>query len=188
MTRVGVRISGGSARGRRLHSSASGGARPTSARVRGAIFSMVEARGLEGAVVLDLFAGTGSLGLEALSRGASHADFVERDPRQCRVLRTNLAATGFTSQAQVYCAPVERALTFLKGPYRFIFMDPPYKLLDLDAMLGTLAAAHILTPGGVAVVGHSKRLSLRERYGDLVHVGLYRYGDSVVDLLQREAQ
>ena len=90
-----MRVAGGVVRGHRLKGAVTPGVRPTSERARAAIFNVIPPWVLENARVLDLFAGTGSLGIEALSRGAAWADFVERNRRQCQVLRANLEATGF---------------------------------------------------------------------------------------------
>ena len=98
-----MRVAGGTARGHRLKGAVIPGVRPTSERARAAIFNVLPPWLLQDARVLDLFAGTGSLGIEALSRGAAWADFVERNRRQCQVLQANLETTGF-------CRPVQRPL------------------------------------------------------------------------------
>jgi 16S rRNA (guanine(966)-N(2))-methyltransferase RsmD len=180
-----MRVVGGVAKGRRLKGAVVPGLRPTSDLVRGAIFNVLGALDSTSIRVIDLYAGTGSLGIEALSRGASWADFVERHPRQCAVLRENLASVGFSERAGVYCMAVERALGSLKGVYQLVLMDPPYRLPSLDDVLDTLAQSRILGEGARVVVGHSKRLALRSAYRDLAMVGSYRYGDSAVDFFER---
>jgi 16S rRNA (guanine(966)-N(2))-methyltransferase RsmD len=176
-----MRIAGGIAKGRRLKPPAIPGARPTSELVRTAIFNVLGAEMVEGARVLDLFAGTGSLGIEALSRGAQWADLVEQNRRQCAVAQGNLEATGFSDQGQVYCMSVERALAELKGPYRLVLMDPPYKLPSIDPVLNGLDKAGLVENGGIIVVGHSKRQELQPAYGRIIHLKTRRYGDSVAD-------
>lgn len=176
---------GGVAKGRRLRGAVVSGLRPTSELVRGAIFNILGALDSIPVRAIDLYAGTGSLGIEALSRGAAWADFVERHPRQCAVLRENLASTGLGDRAGVYCMAVERALDSLEGAYQLVLMDPPYRLSSLDGVLDTLARSRILGEGARVVVGHSKRLALKNAYLDLAMVGSYRYGDSAVDFFER---
>ena len=181
-----MRVVGGIAKGRKLASPAIAGARPTSELVRGAIFNIVHPQVIEGAAILDLYAGCGSLGIEGLSRGARWADFVEQDPRQCTVIRANLASAGFVTKGQVHWMTVERALRVLDGPYRTVLMDPPYRLAALDLVLDMLNEVHLLEVGGMVVVGHSKRLVLKERHGSLYQVRSRRHGDSVVDFFKAE--
>jgi 16S rRNA (guanine966-N2)-methyltransferase len=176
-----MRIAGGIARGRRLKPPAIPGARPTSELVRTAIFNVLGPEIVEGARVLDLFAGTGSLGIEALSRGAQRADLVEQNRRQCAVAQGNLEATGFLDQGQVYCMSVERALSELKGLYSLVLMDPPYKLPSIGPVLEGLDKAGLVEDRGIIVVGHSKRQELRPAYGRIDHLKTRRYGDSVAD-------
>ena len=180
-----MRVVGGVAKGRKLRGATVSGVRPTSERVRGAIFNILGALDLRPTRVLDLYAGSGSLGIEALSRGASRADFVEHHQRQCAAIRENLAVTGFTQQATVYCTEVAKALGTLTDRYHLILMDPPYKLADLDEILETLVKGGLLEEEGILVVGHSKRRSLRSNYDDVALTGSYRYGDSTVDCFEK---
>jgi 16S rRNA (guanine(966)-N(2))-methyltransferase RsmD len=143
--------------------------------------------------VLDLYAGSGSLGIEALSRGAGWTDFVECSRRQCAVIWNNLEATGFSRKARVHCADVPQNLASLTGPYQLVLMDPPYRLQELDVVLESLlAVAGLVTEGGVVVVGHSKHLTLLPSYsspsadsGKTLQLALHRrYGDNVVDFFR----
>ena len=176
---------GGVARGKRLRGATISGARPTSELVRGAIFNILGPLNLRPVVVLDLYAGSGSLGIEALSRGASWADFVERHPRQCAAIEENLSATGFADRARVYCMEVDKALRSLEGPYHLVLMDPPYSLASLGEVLDSLGGSNLLDDGARVTAGHSKRLLLEGRYQSLTVVGSYRYGDSMVDLFEK---
>jgi 16S rRNA (guanine966-N2)-methyltransferase len=151
-----MRISSGTAKGTHLRSPGTG-VRPTSDRVKEALFNALAPR-LPDARVLDLFAGTGALGLEALSRGAARAVFVERDPRAVAMIRRNLAAAHFEDRAEVRRAAVSGALDALEGEgaaFDLIVLDPPYGQ-DLPARtLRRLAAAALLAPDGVvAAEGH----------------------------------
>ena len=182
-----MRVVGGEARGQKLKGAVVPGVRPTTERVRAAIFNILQGGQLQQQKVLDLYAGTGSLGIEALSRGASWADFVERDRRQCQVIQSNLETTGFSASARVYCIDVNRSLAALTGPYELVLLDPPYRMLGLDEVLGRIGAAPGLVAGGGKVVaGHSKHLTLLPGYGFLSRVSHRRYGDNVVDFYVRE--
>ena len=181
-----MRVVGGIAKGRRLAPPAIPGARPTSELVRTAIFNILSSGALEGARIVDLYAGTGALGIEGLSRGASWADFVEQDPRQCAVARSNLEVTGFGDKAQVFCMKVELAIGVLKGPYRVVLMDPPYRLETLDPIIMALHQRGLVETEAMMVVGHSKRTPIASEYGGLLRVDSRRYGDSVVDFFAME--
>ncbi|HEY1741315.1 MAG TPA: 16S rRNA (guanine(966)-N(2))-methyltransferase RsmD [Acidimicrobiia bacterium] len=127
------RIIAGTARGRRLEVPPAG-VRPTKDRVKAAVFSALDARGLlDGAVVLDLYAGCGALGLESLSRGAAHGTFVERDPAALQALRDNVSALGWRDRAVVRAGAAERVVAE-RGPqagsFDLAFVDPPYEMAD----------------------------------------------------------
>lgn len=142
-----TRIIGGTAGGRQIAVPPTG-TRPTSDRVREALFSALEARGaIEDAEVLDLFAGSGALGIEALSRGASTAILVERDPRACAVIQSNLGVTGVHG-ALVRRSAVEAYLRRTPGPVDLVFVDPPYS----DAVDTVLARLAPWTRAGAVVV------------------------------------
>ena len=184
-----MRVVGGQARGRRLKGAVSPGTRATTERVRAAIFNILGhilgPGQYEGMRVLDLFAGSGSLGVEALSRGAAWADFVERDRRQCAVIEDNLSSTGFASRAQVHRNDVIRALAALPGCYRLVLLDPPYSTGDIDRVLDAVAARKgLVIEEGIVIAGHSRHAELRARYGDLRHTSHRRYGDNVIDFFQ----
>jgi 16S rRNA (guanine(966)-N(2))-methyltransferase RsmD len=179
MTRL--RVAGGEARGRRLK--APKNIRPTQGMVKQAIFNMVGA-GIEGAHVLDLFAGSGALGIEALSRGAEHVTFVDQQPRGLAILRQNLDALGFKERAHVVRADVVRWLEASPGAVRearIVFLDPPYDDVVLDRALRVLDRE---APAGVTVLAeHSKRQSPPE----LARLALdrqRRYGDTIVSVLR----
>jgi 16S rRNA (guanine(966)-N(2))-methyltransferase RsmD len=179
-----MRIAGGIARGRRLAPPAIPGARPTSELIRGVIFNSLGSQILENARVADLYAGVGSLGIESLSRGAAFADFVEKDPRQCAVIRRNLKTTGLEARATVHRTETLKALKLLKGPYAVVLMDPPYRMESLDQDIEAIDQAEIIENNGMLVVGHSKRLALKKNYGKLSLVRSRRHGDSVVDFFR----
>ncbi len=158
-----TRIIAGSARGRRLVTGAGRGTRPTSDRTREGLFgSVASIRGdLAGAAVADLYAGSGAVGLEALSRGATDVLLVESDPRAAAVIRANIAAIGLPG-ARLVTGSVERVLALGPGearPRDFVFADPPYALSDaeLGRILGLLATGGWLVVGALVVVERATR-------------------------------
>ncbi|HET9252708.1 MAG TPA: 16S rRNA (guanine(966)-N(2))-methyltransferase RsmD [Candidatus Eisenbacteria bacterium] len=181
-----VRIVGGALRGRRL-SVPERGVRPTSERAREAIFDILGPRLVTGARVLDLYAGTGALGIEALSRGARSADFVEKSPEIARRLARNLRELGFGEEARVHEGDLDRAELpgHLSGTWRLVFLDPPY---DGDAgprWVEALARASCLDPDGIVIYERRKgasapspsafTLATERTYGDTT-VAFYRAG------------
>ena len=150
-----MRIIAGTARGRRLAAPKGMATRPTPDRVREALFSIL-APEIAAARVLDLYAGTGALGLEALARGAASATFVEKAPGTAALLRRNaeLFAAG---RARLLAMPVQRALTLLAGEgaaFDLVFADPPYDAGLLPATLDGLDRGGLVTPGGLVVCEH----------------------------------
>lgn len=177
-----TRIIAGVARGRRL-AVPPAGTRPTSDRVREALFSALTARlgAWAGARVLDLYAGTGALGLEAASRGAAHVLLVEKDRRAIEVLRANVAATGLTA-AEVRAGDVGQVLrSGPTQPYDVVLADPPYAMTarELDDQLRVLAAGGWLADGTVVVVERDRRSVVRWPTG-YEPAPLRRYGDTVL--------
>lgn len=178
-----MRVIAGQYRGRRLLGPPRGAAaRPTSDRVREALFSIVGDRA-DGARVLDLFAGTGALGIEALSRGAAHATFVESDRGMCETIQTNLETLEVGPRAAVLKRDVRRALAQVTGPFDLVFVDPPYgHLLEREALAG-LVKGGLLAPGALVVVEHDAReaLALPDAVAAALGPGDTRnYGDTSV--------
>lgn len=177
-----VRIVAGVAGGRRL-AVPPRGTRPTSDRVREAVFSAVQARrDLEGARVLDLYAGSGALGLEALSRGAAHVRFVESDRRAAAILRRNVEALGLPG-AEVSAAAVSAVLQGEPGPpYDVVLADPPYSLDDaaLSGVLRALAHGHWLVSGGLLVVERAVRTAPPAWPDGVAALTRRQYGDTAV--------
>lgn len=161
--------------------------RPTTQLVRGAIFSMLEARGRSWGRMLELYAGSGALGIEALSRGAERVDFVERDERCCTIIKENLAILDFSELAHVYCCDVRKALTFLKADYDVIILDPPYSEALLDKILVTLVTSQAASVCSTIVVQHSIRQKLQTQYNGMTLLKERRYGDTCVTLYGKEA-
>ncbi|MCH2511049.1 MAG: 16S rRNA (guanine(966)-N(2))-methyltransferase RsmD [Chloroflexi bacterium] len=182
-----MRVAGGNAKGRRLKGAVSPGTRATTERVRAAIFNILGPEQYQGRRVLDLFAGSGSLGIEALSHGAGRADFVEWDRRQSAVITSNLESTGFSSQGHVHRLDVLQALQTLPGRYDLVLLDPPYKMGGLDSLLEKIASQPgLIVDDGVVIAGHSKHEDLKETYGSLRLTSHRQYGDNVIDFFVYE--
>lgn len=175
-----MRVIAGRAKGRRLVAPAGRGTRPTADRVKEALFSSLQPR-LPGAHVLDLYAGSGALGIEALSRGASAAVFVERDRRALAALRRNLDTTGLADRATVLPVAVERALSEPLGPaLDLAFLDPPYRV-GAATLARTLARLVPVLAPGARVCLEAGRSSPPPRWPpDLLAGEPRHYGDTVV--------
>lgn len=178
-----MRVISGSAKGRQLKVPSPKTTRPMTDLVKGALFSMLLPLGVAERRVLDLFAGSGSLGIEALSRGAATADFVEQNTAACAIIAANLAHTRFDDRARIHRARVEAFLARLaeRPPavaFDLIFMDPPYALPEIPALLATLAASPALAPDAIIVAGHSVRVPLPDAAGRLDRLHRRCHGDS----------
>jgi 16S rRNA (guanine966-N2)-methyltransferase len=145
---------------------------------------MLESVAIDWSRVLDLYAGTGALGIEALSRGAEWADFVEQKPRYCALIKENLKDIGLSSQGTVYCMSTNKALSILDGRYGILFMDPPYADQSVAAAAEKLATSQLVGNESTLVIEHSRRVSLEDRYGDFRQVKTLRHGDSHVSVYQ----
>jgi 16S rRNA (guanine966-N2)-methyltransferase len=145
--------------------------------VREALFSMLAAR-VPGVRVLDLYAGSGALGIEALSRGAASAVFVENGKRALPVLRRNLSALGLEDRSRVVASPCERAVRTLDEPFDLVFCDPPWNALEQAARtLEALRAA--IVPEGRVVLEHAARDAPPDLRG-MVRLDVRRYGDTAL--------
>lgn len=157
--------------------------RPTSDKLKAAIFSSLGDLGCEGRV-LDLFAGTGGLGIEALSRGADWCDFVDSSATACRTVRANLEKTRLTDRAAVHSVAVERFIgnTGAKGPYDLILLDPPYAFQGLHELLMRIGAGALVVHGTALLVEHSSRTTLAPQIGHLTQDKTRTHGDSAFSL------
>jgi 16S rRNA (guanine(966)-N(2))-methyltransferase RsmD len=174
-----MRVIAGALKGRRL-APVKGRIRPTAAKVREAVFDIL-GPDLAGVRVLDLFAGTGALGIEALSRGAGEAVFVEDHPGALKVLRRNLADLNLADRTTVWSLAVAAALKKLAARgerFGLAFLDPPYGGGAAATALNLLASLNVLAPGARVVVEHSRRESLPEACGALTRHTVRRYGDT----------
>jgi 16S rRNA (guanine966-N2)-methyltransferase len=175
-----MRVTGGSARGTPLLAPRGLGTRPTTDRVREAIFSILYSIDADLSRVLDLYAGTGALAIEALSRGAEAADMVERAAPACAVIRRNLERTRQAERARLYCLDVRRALDQLAGPYSLVFLDPPYADPHTPEVLATLGASSLIGEGGTIVLEHAHARTPPPAIGPFPLASDRRYGDTGV--------
>jgi 16S rRNA (guanine(966)-N(2))-methyltransferase RsmD len=173
-----MRIISGSLKGRRLTTPKWEGLRPTSDRLRETLFNILAGR-LTGAFVLDGYAGTGALGIEALSRGASGVVFVERDPRAAALIAENLRSSEVSDGYAIIRADIDR-LSQPGGtrPFEVILLDPPYAGPDLEACVEH--AARWLAVGGVLVLEHARRRMSPPDAGGLTRTRVVHAGDSAL--------
>ncbi len=181
-----MRIVAGKYRGRRLATPTTQKIRPTADRVREALFSIIAAR-VPGARVLDLFAGTGALGLEALSRGAVQAVFVDRDAEAVHIIRANVRLLGVVDRVEVFHGEVSRVVKHLverQSLFDILFMDPPYGKGHIESTLPILGAlAH---PRGLLIAEHPVKELPPAASGDWRHIDTRTYGDTAISFYSRE--
>ncbi len=181
-----MRIISGTSRGRRLATPKGHSLRPTSDRVKESIFNILGDE-VQGKVVLDLFAGTGSLGIEALSRGAKKTFFVERAKGALRLIEKNLLQCGFPCQAEIIPKEVNRAITLLKArgeSVDLILMDPPYEKGWIQRTLLKMDEHPIYHEGTVLVIEHGRREPLPQKTGRWTIIKQKRMGDTIISILQ----
>lgn len=179
-----MRIVAGIARGRPLQGPRGKGIRPTADRVRETIFNVL-GQWTEGLTVLDLFAGTGALALEALSRGAVRAVLVDQDKEAVTLCRTNAAGVGFADRVRVVSSPVARAAEVLGRSgesFDLVFADPPYAARVVFDLLDLVAKHRLLTAEGTLVIEHDKREAAPELHGPFSRIDQRRFGDTLVSM------
>jgi len=183
-----MRVIAGKAKGHRLKVPKGTTTRPATDLVRGAIFSILENVANDWTEVLDLYSGSGALGIEALSRGAGWVDFVERKPRCCDIIRENLEKVKLTGQAHVYCCSVAKAFSFLDKEYDIILMDPPYSDSSIGTLIEQLANSRLVGKETTLVVTHSPHLILDSSYASLNIIKEHRHGDSYIAIYRKEGK
>ena len=149
-----MRVITGEAKGRKLKGPPSIATRPMQDKIKEALFSALESLDPDITRVLDLYAGTGSIGIEALSRGAEWADFVDQQRAACDVIRWNLAHTGLSGRSAVHQVPVPLYLRKTVKPYDLVILDPPYADPKIVATLATLGESQLVKSGTIVALGH----------------------------------
>jgi len=180
-----MRITGGTAKGQQLKIPKSQLVRPTTDRVREAIFSILTSTTDNWVRGLDLYAGSGAIGIEALSRDMEQVDFVDHEPRCCAIIKYNLEKVGFLKRGHVHCCSVVKALTFLKGKYDIIFVDPPYSDPMISDTMTKLANSEIVSADSLLVISHASRFPLEQSYNSISLIKERRYGDTCISIYQK---
>jgi len=188
-----MRVIAGTAKGVPIKFPRGAPTRPATELVRGAIFSMLTSTGADWSRVLDLFSGSGSLGIEALSRGAGFVDFVDQDRRACAIIQENLVRARLAEWAKVYCQDVSRALDGLANglkdevdSYGIVLMDPPYADHAIGGVITALANSKLVGVETIVVITHSARFKLENSYGLLTLQRELRHGDSVIAVYRKQ--
>ena len=181
-----MRIISGDLKRRRLLVPPGRSVRPTSDKVKEALFNILSAR-IEGAAFLDLYAGAGSIGIEAISRGAREVVFVEGDPKALHYLKKNLADLGIEGKARVVFKGVS---DFLKkergGPFDLIFLDPPYQSDEIEKTLPILAEGDMITDKGIVIIEHFHKKQAPEKIGRLNLLRRCKYGETALSFYVKE--
>lgn len=183
-----MRIIAGYAKGRKLKSPENQDIRPTSDRVKEAIFSMI-AFYIPGKIVLDLFAGTGNLGLEALSRGAKFSVFVDNNREALKLVNQNIKLLGYKDKTSVVFSDALKALDlFRKRNEKFdiVFIDPPYRQSLYGEIIQSIAENDIIDRSGILIIEHPADIKLKDEYEGLKKIKEKKYGNTSITILKRE--
>ncbi|CAM3068215.1 16S rRNA (guanine(966)-N(2))-methyltransferase RsmD [Paenibacillus taichungensis] len=179
-----MRVVSGSAKGRPLKAVPGTGTRPTTDKVKEALFSMIGPY-FEGGTALDLFAGSGGLGIEALSRGMDKAVFVDLESKSIEVIRANLKATKLEDQAAIYRNDASRALKALakrSTKFDLVFLDPPYRMKNGDELMLTMHELDLLEPEATIVLEYESKYSYPEQFGPFEQTRKALYGETAVSI------
>ena len=179
-----MRVIAGKARGTQLKTPEGMLTRPTADRVKEALFSIIQFD-LSGAEVLDLFGGTGQLGIEALSRGAKRAVFVDMQEKACRLIRENLKKTHMEDQASGVQGDYLAYLNRCREKYHIIFLDPPYAEVFLETALKRITEIDILHSGGIIVTERPLEKALSAEFDGFTRSRDYKYGKTVLTLYRK---
>ncbi|NPV52127.1 MAG: 16S rRNA (guanine(966)-N(2))-methyltransferase RsmD [Firmicutes bacterium] len=183
-----MRVISGIARGRRLKSLRGLATRPTADRVKESLFDILGFRVID-ASILDLYAGTGGVGIEALSRGSRHAVFIDDNPQAIAVIRDNLELVGFEDRAEVYRNDAFKALEILSRRgcrFDIIFIDPPYAMRVGGEVIGAVGRLGLMEVCGTAVLEHSRYEEVPIEISGLKIIRAERFGDTMLSFYKRE--
>jgi 16S rRNA (guanine966-N2)-methyltransferase len=162
-----------------------GTVRPTTSRVLSALFSMFGPEGVRGLRVLDIYAGTGGFGLEAVRRGAASVGLVERDARLCEALRLAAEKAGSLDRTVIHRGDALKVLARMSGQFDVVFADPPYADNPFEAVAGLLVSRDLIASDATVIFEHSRRLELPESLAGLRSVTTRTYGDAAVSVYRR---
>jgi 16S rRNA (guanine966-N2)-methyltransferase len=183
-----MRVVSGICKGRPLKAVPGNTTRPTTDKVKEALFNMIGPY-FQGGIGLDLFAGSGGLGLEALSRGLDKVIFIDRDIKAIQTIHENIKACKFEEKAEVYRNDADRALKALikrELQFDYIFLDPPYKLQQLVSLMEKMDEQKLINKGGVIVCEHSHTVQLPGKVGEFIQIKHEEYGIIAVTIYSRE--
>ncbi|MGD6816296.1 16S rRNA (guanine(966)-N(2))-methyltransferase RsmD [Metabacillus sp. 84] len=181
-----MRVVSGSLKGRPLKAVPGMSTRPTTDKVKEAIFNMIGPY-FDGGSALDLFGGSGGLGIEALSRGVASCIFVDREAKAIQTIHNNLEACRLQDQAEVYRNDAERALKAIikrELQFKLIFLDPPYKQQKLKALINQISEKQLLASEGFLIAEHGTEIALPEEIGNLSLAKYETYGAAAVSIYQ----
>jgi len=187
---VEVRVISGTAKGRPLRAVPGMNTRPTTDKVKEAIFSMIGPY-FAGGMVLDLYAGTGGLAIEALSRGMDKAVLIDQDRKAVETIRDNIERAGFADRAEIYRNDAGKALSVMAKRglvFDLVFLDPPYKLTNMDLVMFQLQEKQMLADGAIIVVEHDAKITYEPQIGDLIRSRCSEYGDTAVSIYRHQAR
>lgn len=179
-----MRVITGSARGRRLQTLEGNDVRPTTDKVKEAIFSSIQFD-IEGRRILDLFAGSGQLGIEALSRGAESATFVDLNPEAINVIKSNITATGFDSVSKVLRADCFSFIASTKDEFDIVLLDPPYREGILEKTL--TAVTNIMSDYGIIICERPSDIALPQTVGGFFEKKQLKFGKILVSIYRKES-
>lgn len=185
---IAVRVIAGTARGRALKTVPGNGTRPTTDKVKEAIFSMIGPY-FDGGTALDLYAGTGGLAIEAWSRGIEKLVLVDKEKASIDIIRLNLQAVGAIDAAELYRNDAERAVKALakRGlKFRLVFLDPPYRMTGMDKQMEELALKEMLEPDALIVVEHDSAVHYAKEITGFQQIREAKYGDTIVSIYRFE--
>ncbi|WP_100373315.1 16S rRNA (guanine(966)-N(2))-methyltransferase RsmD [Bacillus sp. FJAT-45037] len=183
-----MRVISGEKKGLSLKAVPGSSTRPTTDKVKESIFNMIGPY-FDGGLVLDLYAGSGGLGIEALSRGVNQVVFVDQDKKAVSTVKANLTHCGFQEKAEVYRNDSDRAMKALikrELSFSLIFLDPPYAKQKLTAEISIIADHDLLTSDGMIVAEHDAAVSLPETISHLAKVRAETYGDTTISIFKHE--
>lgn len=175
-------------KGRKLRVPSGLDLRPTSDKVKAALFNILSSQ-IAGATLLDLYAGTGSIGIDALSRGAQNVIFVENNPRHLQYLKKNLSACSFEGKVEIFATAASDFLKKSKRLHRsfdIIFIDPPYASKEVEKILPMLQEGDMITDHGMVVIEHFHKKTLPEKEGNLSFLKKYKYGETVLSFYAKK--
>jgi 16S rRNA (guanine(966)-N(2))-methyltransferase RsmD len=180
-----MRISGGQLKGRRINSPGSGpGIRPTTERVKLAMFAVIGEQSIKDKKVLDLFSCTGALGFEAISRGAVSGVFVEKNYRNCKLIKSNSYNLGISEVIEVKTQDCYKFLKSINEGFDLVTMDPPFELKNWDKLMCAVTKDGIINNNGVLIAEHKAGVKLKDKYGKAKRFSHKIYGDSEVSFYE----